>query len=89
MTETGADPCPRCGGPRTMDDDQMTIRCAHCATDPSALWEFNIKRSPEVWGIVFKLVEHWDAIKIPADELVWTEAEQLMEKLTTAVKRPT
>jgi hypothetical protein len=32
------------------------------------------------------LVEHWEAIRNPADKLVWTIAEQLTERLATAVR---
>jgi hypothetical protein len=70
-----------------MDDDRMTTRCAHCATDPDAHMEWNIQRSPEVWKAVFALVQHWDAVRSPAEELVWTETEQLTDKLAAAVKR--
>jgi hypothetical protein len=31
------------------------------------------------------LVEHWEAIRNPADKLVWTIAEQLTERLAAAV----
>lgn len=79
--------CPRCGGPRTTSDGGMTLRCAYCAVDPAVRMEWNIKRSPEVWDAVIALVSHWDAIRSPADEIIWTETERLTDKLATAAKR--
>jgi hypothetical protein len=35
------------------------------------------------------LVEEWEAIRNPADKLVWTIAEQLTERLATAVRKET
>lgn len=55
------------------------------ADDYEELRQVHVAQQPIVEAAT-ALVEEWEAIRNPADKLVWTIAEQLIERLAAAVR---